>query len=74
MGQTQYDLERLWAEGKLPTVDLRFGEEVRAASGQHAGRSGRVVALLSIEPVPLHVIEEIEGTSFNATRSELERV
>jgi ribosomal protein L24 len=71
---TQYELESRWAAGKLPTVDLRFGDRVRVASGEHAGRSGRIVALLSIDPVPLHVIEEIEGTSFNARRSDLERV
>jgi ribosomal protein L24 len=71
---TQYELEGRWVEGKLPTVDLRFGDHVRASSGEHAGKSGRVVALLSIDPVPLHVIEEVEGTSFNAIRSELERV
>ena len=74
MAQTQYDLESLWVKGALPSVDLRFGDEVRASSGEHAGKSGRVVALLSIDPVPLHVIEEVAGTSFNATRSELERV
>jgi ribosomal protein L24 len=71
---TQYELEGLWTAGKLPTVDLRFGDQVRAASGEHAGKSGRVVALLSIDPIPLHVIEEVEGTSFNARRSDLERV
>jgi hypothetical protein len=68
------ELEGLGAADKLPGVDLRFGDPVRGASGQHVGRSGRVVALLSIDPVPLHLIEEIEGTSFNAKRSDLERV
>jgi ribosomal protein L24 len=74
VAQNQYELEQLWVKGKLPTVDLRFGDKVRATSGQNAGKSGRVVALLSTDPVPYHVIEQVEGTSFNATRSELERV
>ncbi len=74
MAQSQYELESLWVKGALPSVDLRFGDEVRASSGEHRGKTGRVVALLSIDPVPLHVIEEPVGTSFNAIRSDLERV
>ena len=74
MAQSQFELEQLWMKGNLPSVDLRFGDEVRAASGEYVGQSGRVVALLSIDPVPLHVIEEVDGSSFNALRSELERV
>lgn len=68
MAQSQYELESLWVNGALPSVDLRFGDEVRASAGEHVGKSGRVVALLSIDPVPLYVIEEVAGTSFNAIR------
>jgi hypothetical protein len=71
---TQYELEGLWIKSALPTVQYRFGAEVRATSGEYIGKTGRVVALLSLEPHPLYVIEEPEGTSFNATQPELERV
>jgi ribosomal protein L24 len=70
---SQYELETLWVKGELPTAKLRFDDRVRATSGEHEGKSGRVVALLEIEPSPLYVIEELEGTSFNAKQPELER-
>jgi hypothetical protein len=47
---------------------------VRAIGGEDVGRAGRVVALLSIDPNPLYVIEESEGTSFTAQQPELESI
>ena len=70
---SQYELETLWIKGELPTAKLQFDDRVRVTSGEHEGKAGRVVALLEIEPVPLYVIEELKGTSFNATQPELER-
>jgi ribosomal protein S4E len=70
---SQYELESQWIKGALPTVKFRFDSHVRASSGQHKGQAGRIVALLSIEPTPLYVVEELDGTSFNATEPELER-
>jgi hypothetical protein len=70
---SQYELESQWIKGALPTVKFRFDNYVRATSGEHKGQAGRIVALLSIEPTPLYVVEELEGTSFNATEPELER-
>jgi hypothetical protein len=70
---SQYEVEALWFKGQLPAATLGFDDRVRATSGEHEGKAGRVVALLEIEPIPLYVIEEPEGTSFNATQSELER-
>jgi hypothetical protein len=69
---TQYELESLWVKGALPSVAFPFDERVRAISGPHAGKVGRVVALLSIEPSPLYVIEEPDGYSFNTTQEHLE--
>jgi hypothetical protein len=74
MAQSQSELKSLWVNGTLPSVDLRFGDEVRASAGEHVGKSGRVVALMSIDPVPLYIIEEVAGTGFNVIRSELECV
>jgi hypothetical protein len=71
---TQRELEGLWIKSALPSVQYRFSDEVRATSGTHAGKAGRVVALLAVDPAPFYVIEEAEGTSFNATQPELERL
>jgi ribosomal protein L24 len=70
---SQYELETLWVKGQLPAAKLQFDDRVKATSGEHEGKTGRVVALLQIEPTPLYVIEELEGKSFNATQPELER-
>jgi hypothetical protein len=70
---TQYELEKRWIESALPSVAYEFDAKVRAISGPCTGLSGRIVALLSIDPDPLYVIEEPDGTSFNATQPELER-
>jgi hypothetical protein len=71
---TQYELESLWVKSQLPTVGHSFDTRVRAIAGEHAGQTGRVVALLSIDPTPLYVIEEPEGTSFSAHQAELESI
>jgi hypothetical protein len=71
---TQYELESLWVKSELPTVAYAFDTRVRAISGDYTGRIGRVVALLSIDPSPLYVIEEPEGTSFNVQQPELESI
>jgi ribosomal protein S4E len=71
---TQYELESLWVKSALPSVTYTFDTRVRAIAGEHIGRVGRVVALLSVEPSPLYMIEEPEGTSFSAQQPELESV
>lgn len=71
---TQYELESLWVKSQLATVAYSFDTRVRAIAGEHAGQSGRVVALLSIEPTPVYVVEEPEGTSFSAQQPELESI
>lgn len=72
---TQRDLEARWVtpEG-IPGVAFRFGDNVRVCSGKEAGKIGRVVALLAIEPVPLYVLEFMStGESLNVLQSEIER-
>ena len=71
---TQYELESLWVKSALPSATYAFDTRVRAIAGEHIGKLGRVVALLSIEPSPLYMIEQPEGTSFSARQSELESV
>ena len=70
----QYELESLWVKSALPSFAYTFDTRVRAIAGKYFGRRGRVVALLSIEPTPLYVIEEPEGTSFHAQQPELESI
>jgi hypothetical protein len=52
---TQYELESNWisAEG-MPGVNCRYGDIVRIKTGEHAGETGEVIALLSIEPAPTY--------------------
>jgi hypothetical protein len=71
---TQYELESLWVKAALPSVAYPFDTRVRAIAGEHVGRQGRVVALLSVEPKPFYVIEEPDGSSFNAPEPELESI
>jgi hypothetical protein len=71
---TQYELESLWVKSALPSVAYAFDTRVRAIAGEHVDKTGRVVALLSVDPSPLYVIEEPEGTSFNAPEKELESI
>jgi hypothetical protein len=71
---TQYELESLWVKSALPSVAYAFDTRVRAIAGEHVDKTGRVVALLSVDPSPLYVIEEPEGTSFNAQETELESI
>jgi hypothetical protein len=69
---TQYELESLWVKSELPTVAFPFDTRVRAISGEHAGCIGRVVALLSLDPTPLYIVEAPDETSFNARQPDLE--
>ena len=71
---TQHELESLWLKSALPGSTFPFDTRVRAVTGEHIGRHGRVVALLEMEPTPLYVIEQPKGSSFNAQHSELESV
>jgi ribosomal protein S4E len=70
---SQYKIEGRWVDGTLPNVKFHYDDYVKATSGEAAGRCGRVVALLAVDPRPLYVVEERKGTSFNATQPELER-
>lgn len=69
----QYELEQLWVRGSLPGVAYRFGDVVRLKFGERAGESGRVVALLAVEPAPDYIIELPDGTSAEAAQPDIER-
>jgi hypothetical protein len=71
---TQYELESLWIKSALPNVTHPFDTRVRAITGEHVGKQGRVIALLSIDPIPLYLVEEERGTSFGARQSDLESI
>jgi hypothetical protein len=66
----QYELESLWVKSALPRVAYAFDTRVRAIAGDYVGWRGRVVALLSVDPTPLYVVEEPDGTSFDAPEPE----
>jgi hypothetical protein len=52
---TQYELESRWvtADG-IPGVTYRYSDLVRIKSGEHAGQTAEVIALLSLEPEPMY--------------------
>ena len=58
----------------MPSVAYSFDTRVKAIAAEHAGRAGRVVALLSSEPTAVYMSEAPGGTSFSAEQSELESV
>lgn len=55
---TQYELESRWvtAEG-VPGVSYRFSDLVRLKSGEYAGHIAEVIALISLEPEPMYVVD-----------------
>jgi len=69
---TQYEIEGLWVEKRL-AVAYHFDDAVRFKSGEHAGETGRIVALFTLEPFPTYVIEFPGGTSGVAVEPDLER-
>jgi hypothetical protein len=70
----QFELERLWAGVTgIEGVAFRFGDVVRIKSGEHAGETGTVVALLSLEPIPSYTVElSLSGKSLALLQSQLE--
>jgi hypothetical protein len=52
---TQYELENRWVTAEaIPNVSYRFSDLVRIKSGEHAGQTAEVIALLSLEPEPTY--------------------
>ena len=68
---TQYEIERLWVEKRLDVM-FRFADIVRMKAGEHAGREGKIVALIRLEPQPTYVIEWPDEASAVAVESDLE--
>ena len=70
----QFELERLWASVPgIEGVAFRFGDLVRIKSGEHAGQVGKVVALLSLVPMPSYTVElALSGKSIPLQQSQLE--
>ena len=69
---TQYEIEALWLEKRLD-VEFNPGDMVRFKSGDHAGKTGQVIALFTLEPFPTYVMEFPDGTSGVAVEPDLDR-
>jgi hypothetical protein len=54
---TQHELESRWttAEG-IPGVSYRFSDLVRIVSGDYAGLTAEVIALLALAPQPIYMV------------------
>lgn len=52
---TQYELENRWItpEG-IPHVAYRFSDLVQIKSGEHSGKTGEIIALISVQPEPVY--------------------
>jgi hypothetical protein len=70
---TQQEIESLWIKNAL-SVAFRFGHTVRINSGEHVNKTGRIVALFTLEPSPTYVIEFSDGYSVVAIEPDLESV
>ncbi len=68
---TQHEIESLWVKNGL-NVAFHFADIVRIKSGEHCGREGRIVALLTLEPYPTYVIEWPDGSSAVFVEPDLE--
>jgi len=52
---TQYELESRWVTAEsFPGVIYRYSDLVSIKSGEHAGQTAEVIALLSLEPEPMY--------------------
>ena len=69
---TQYELENLWVKSSIPGVAYRFYDKVRVTSGEQAGEVGHLVALVTVEPSPMYVIELSTGKGLTLLQSDLE--
>ena len=70
---TQQELETLWAENAID-VAFRFGDAVRVKNVEHLGKTGRIVALYTLDPHPTYVIELADGSSVVAVEPDVELV
>jgi hypothetical protein len=65
-------LSQVFLDGEdIPGVSFRHNDAVRIIQGAHAGAVGAIVALLSLEPEPLFVIELTSGRDVEALQSEV---
>jgi hypothetical protein len=61
-------------KGALPGVDYRFGDAVLIKCGEHAEEVARIVALISIDPTPVYVVEFQAGNSAVLEQADLDRL
>jgi hypothetical protein len=64
-------LERWMAGGSLEGVGYALNDAVVVLEGEHAGQAGAVVALQSLAPEPLYLVELRSGEHVGALQSSL---
>jgi hypothetical protein len=70
---TQQEIESLWVKDAL-SVAFRFGDTVRINSSEYFNKTGRIVALFTLEPFPTYVIEFSDGSSAVAVEPDLDSI
>lgn len=57
--------DRFMSGDPIPGVRLRLNQHVRITEGEHAGREGFVISLLSITPEPTYRVERMDKRKWN---------
>jgi hypothetical protein len=56
------DLEKLWfRQEAVPGAAFRLNDYVAIVSGEHAGKFGSVISLLTLDPQPTYLVELVEA-------------
>ena len=54
---TQFELESRWITAAgIAGVNCRFSDLIRIKSGDHAGQTAEVIALLALDPEPIYMV------------------
>ena len=72
---TQTELDNLWFNGEaIPGATFALNDPVRITNGAHLGKLGGVLSLISLEPLPVYIVElGSDGTTIEVPEIELER-
>ena len=72
--QGRSELDDLWFNGEaIPGATFALNDAVRITDGAHLGKLGSVLFLISLEPLPIHIVElGSDGATIEVTETDLE--
>ncbi len=68
---TQFDLETSWTSTGIDGVNHKYDDVANPMTGEFSGVESVIIALLSIEPEPVFVLEFRSGRSAVVNQSDL---